>query len=69
MKRYIKSAETNEDTRIKDASDILKDDFNYVIDGLYTLNRKGLTSEGVDIAEQLSISLQDCIQQIGKLLG
>lgn len=69
MKRRIIAADTSEDTRIKDASDILKDDFNYVLDGLDKLARIGRVSEGLDVADDLAVALDSCVQQIADLLS
>lgn len=69
MKRRIIAADETVDTRLKDASDILKDDFNYVLDGLDTLSRRGLVVEGLDIADKLSVNLSECINEIAQLLG
>lgn len=69
MKRRIIAADTSEDTRIKDASDILKDDFNYVLDGLDKLARMGRVGEGLDVADDLAVALDNCVQQIADLLS
>ena len=69
MKRRIIAADETVDNRLKDASDILKDDFNYVLDGLEALSRRGQIADGLDIATSLSDSLTGYINEIAGLLG
>lgn len=76
MKKYIKSSnrlrynnlrrivasEEVEDTRVKDMSDLLKDDFNYLLDSFDKLSRMGRVSEALDIIDVLDECINQCIQ-------
>lgn len=61
-RRSITAAENNEDTRVADTIDILKDDFNFAIDSFDKMARSGQVNEALEIMSQLSQSLNEAIQ-------
>lgn len=72
MKRLntIKAAEEG-DSKLQDAMTSLKDDFDYLLSGLEKLDRSGAESsnDGLIIAEQLSQSIQQHIENIAEKIG
>lgn len=66
LRRPISAAEATEDTRLDDAMDSLKDDFDYILSGLEKLGRSGAAemNDGLVIAEKLSDTFQTVIAQI-----
>ena len=60
--RRIVASEEIEDTRIKDMSDYLKDDFNYLLDSFDKLSRMEKISEALDIMDALNQCINQCIQ-------
>lgn len=66
LRRPISAAEATEDTRLDDAMDGLKDDFDYILSGLEKLGRSGAAemNDGLVIAEKLSDTFQTVIAQI-----
>jgi len=67
MKRlnYISSAE-NDNSKLAEMLDSLKDDFEYIIAGLEKLDRSGAeaSNEGLIIAERFQGNMQDIISEI-----
>ena len=70
MKRFKKivASSESEDTRIKDLSSDLKDDFDYILDGIDMLDRNGRINEGIDVCTAISDSLQTYVRQIADIL-
>lgn len=82
-KRYVKSSKNIEamkkvtaadetfDERLSDNISDLKDDFDFITQGLECLGRRGAnaTSEGLRIAENLKSGLQDILDQIGQSIS
>lgn len=82
-KRYVKSSKNIEantkvtaadetfDDRLSDSISDLKDDFDFITQGLECLGRRGAnaTSEGLRIAENLKSGLQDILDQIANSIS
>ena len=65
MKRVIMAAEESEkDTRFDDGYSALKDDFNYLLDGLEKLDRETATLEALEIMDEVSIAINDAIANV-----
>ena len=72
MKRRIFSASDSENDRLDEFLDVLKSDFDYILEGLDKLGRSGVNSgnDALAIAESLQSSLQDTINEIAqKVIG
>ena len=72
MKRRICSASDSENDRLDEFLDVLKSDFDYIVEGLDKLGRSGVNSgnDALAIAESLQSSLQDTINEIAqKVIG
>ena len=72
MKRRIFSASDSENDRLDEFLDVLKSDFDYIVEGLDNLGRSGVNSgnDALAIAESLQSSLQDTINEIAqKVIG
>ena len=72
MKRRIFSASDSENDRLDEFLDVLKSDFDYIVEGLDKLGRNGVNSgnDALAIAERLQSSLQDIINEIAqKVIG
>lgn len=72
MKRRIFSASDSENDRLDEFLDVLKSDFDYILEGLDKLGRNGVNSgnDALAIAERLQSNLQDTINQIAqKVIG
>ena len=65
----ITAAENTEDTRVADLTSIMKDDFNYVIDGFDKLNRDGNTAEALEIMTKLNGAIEEAIEGCASVLG
>lgn len=82
-KRYVKSsknivaktkvtaADETFDDRLSDSISDLKDDFDFITQGLECLGRRGAnaTSEGLRIAENLKSGFQDILDQIAQSIS
>lgn len=68
MKRRIFSASDSENERLDEFLDVLKSDFDYILEGLDKLGRSGVNSgnDALAIAERLQSNLQDTINEIAK---
>lgn len=69
MKRLNKITSADEGTsKLTEALDGLKDDFDYIISGLEKLDRSGAeaSNDGLIIAEGLQASLQETIDKIAQ---
>ena len=72
MKRRIFSASDSENERLDEFLDVLKSDFDYILEGLDKLGRSGVNSgnDALAIAERLQSNLQDTINEIAqKVIG
>ena len=72
MKRRIFSASDSENDRLDEFLDVLKSDFDYILEGLDKLGRSGVKSrnDALAIAERLQSNLQDTINEIAqKVIG
>ena len=72
MKRRIFSASDSENDRLNEFLDVLKSDFDYILEGLDKLGRSGVNSgnDALAIAERLQSNLQDTINEIAqKVIG
>lgn len=72
MKRRIFSASDSENDRLDEFLDVLKSDFDYILEGLDKLGRSGVNSgnDALAIAERLQSNLQDTINEIAeKVIG
>lgn len=72
MKRRIFSASDSENDRLDEFLDVLKSDFDYILEGLDKLGRNGVNSgnDALAIAERLQSNLQDTINEIAqKVIG
>lgn len=72
MKRRIFSASDSENDRLDEFLDVLKSDFDYILEGLDKLGRSGVNSgnDALAIAERLQSNLQDIINEIAqKVIG
>lgn len=72
MKRRIFSASDSENERLDEFLDVLKSDFDYILEGLDKLGRNGVNSgnDALAIAERLQSNLQDTINEIAqKVIG
>lgn len=61
--KAVKAAEEREDTRIEDTASALKDDFDYVMESFDKLARSGQVDEALGIMSNLSIAINDAIQE------
>ena len=68
MKRIITAAETEKDTRFEDGLSALKDDFDYLLDGLDKLDRDNATLEALEIINEVNNSVNGAIGQVSKIL-
>lgn len=64
MKRVIMAAEAEKDTRFDDGYSALKDDFNFLLDGLDKLDREGATLEALSIIGEVSNSVNNAIAEV-----
>lgn len=66
MRKIISAAEAADDTRLKDAIDMLEDDFDYAIAGLEKLGRSGRSNyeNAVSIANTFSAAVAQVIDKI-----
>ena len=72
MKRRIISASDSKNDRLDEFLDVLKSDFDYILEGLDKLGRSGVNSgnDALAIAERLQSNLQDTINEIAqKVIG
>ena len=72
MKRRIFSASDSENERLDEFLDVLKSDFDYILEGLDKLGRSGVNSgnDALAIAERLQSNLQVTINEIAqKVIG
>ena len=72
MKRRIISASDSKNERLDEFLDVLKSDFDYILEGLDKLGRSGVNSgnDALAIAERLQSNLQDTINEIAqKVIG
>lgn len=72
MKRRIISASDSKNDRLDEFLDVLKSDFDYILEGLDKLGRNGVNSgnDALAIAERLQSNLQDTINEIAqKVIG
>lgn len=72
MKRRIFSASDSANDRLDEFLDVLKSDFDYILEGLDKLGRSGVNSgnDALAIAERLQSNLQDTINEIAqKVIG
>lgn len=72
MKRRIISASDSNNDRLDEFLDVLKSDFDYILEGLDKLGRSGVNSgnDALAIAERLQSNLQDTINEIAqKVIG
>lgn len=71
LKSTINAAETSGDSKLVEAIDGLKEDFDYIISGLEKLDRTGAqeSNDGLIIAESIQDSLQDAISKIADKLA
>ena len=72
MKRRIFSASDSKNDRLDEFLDVLKSDFDYILEGLDKLGRSGVNSgnDALAIAERLQSNLQDTINEIAqKVIG
>ena len=72
MKRRIFSASDSENDRLDEFLDVLKSDFDYILEGLDKLGRSGVNSgnDALAIAERLQSNLQATINEIAqKVIG
>ena len=67
----ITAADETFDDRLSDSISDLKDDFDFITQGLECLGRRGAnaTSEGLRIAENLKSGLQDILDQIAQSIS
>lgn len=67
----ITAADETFDDRLNDSISDLKDDFDFITQGLECLGRRGAnaTSEGLKIAENLKSGLQDILDQIAQSIS
>lgn len=68
MKRIIAAAAEEKDTRLDDTISILKDDFNYCIDGIEKLGADGKTNDALAVATELTNGVNSTISKIAKLV-
>lgn len=68
MMRIITAAETEKDTRFEDGFNALKDDFDYLLDGLDKLDRDNATLEALEVIGEVSRSINGAISQVSKVL-
>lgn len=61
-RRSILCASEEEDTRIKDSIDTLKDDFDFFVESIDKLERSGKVEQALSIVYNLSDALNDAIQ-------
>ena len=68
MKRYIRNAEepTSKQEMVDDQIDILKDDFNYAIDGIYKLSADGNADKALELLSSLSQMINASIEEIAE---
>ncbi len=66
MKRLSRISAAEEDSKLQDTMNDLKEDFDYVLSGLDKLDRSGAEAQnnGLIIAEKLRDTLQDVIANI-----
>ena len=66
MKRLSRISAAEEDSKLQDTMNDLKEDFDYVLSGLDKLDRSGAEAQnnGLIIAEKLRDTLQDVITNI-----
>lgn len=66
MKRIITAADEQKDTRFEDGYSALKDDFNYLLDGLDKLDRENASLEALQIMDELSVRINEAISKVSK---
>lgn len=69
MKKYIRSADNEQpsaEEKLSDMIDILKDDFNYAVDGLFKLGADGNTQQAIEHASSLSEMINASIDEIAE---
>ncbi len=73
MKKLISvtAAKDSDNSKLLDAIDDLKEDFDYFLSGLEKLDRTGIQErdDGLIIAESIQTSLQDAISDIADKLA
>ena len=69
LKKYNKiTAAEGDSSKLAEAIDLMKDDFDYILSGLEKLDRSGAeaSNQGLVIAERLQTALEDAISDIGE---
>lgn len=68
MKRYIKSAdeEMTVEDRLNDSMSILKDDFNFLLDGISKIAADGDVAKATEIANGLSEMINASIEEMAE---
>lgn len=71
LQRNVSAADESTDTRLDDALDALKDDFDYAVSGLEKLGRDGAnsTNDALAIVENLNANIQSVIDQIANAVS
>lgn len=71
LRTTIKAADDGGNSKLLEAIDALKEDFDYIISGLEKLDRTGASesNEGLIIAENIQDNLQDAISQIASKIA
>lgn len=73
MKRYIRSAEETKEVSVEDqlndALGALKDDFNFVIDGIEKIAADGNFSKASEIANGLSEMINASIEEMAEAIS
>lgn len=70
MKKRIVGAAAEEDSRLKDMMSNLKDDFDYIISGLETIDRmQSNVDDALNIANNLEIQFGEIISEIASKLS
>ena len=70
MKRYIRNAEEDKapdkEELLDDALGVLKDDFNFAIDGIAKISADGNVNQALDLASALSDAINAVIDEIAQ---
>ncbi len=71
MKKIIRAAAADEDTRLRDMIDSLEDDFDYIVSGLEKLDRSDRDSResAIAVATELHEQLNNIIASIADIIG
>lgn len=59
MYRVVRAASGEEDTRFDDGMDLLKDDFNYLVETFDKMNRDGDKERAIEMMAQMHQSIND----------